>query len=344
VATALGTVRAGITATFQAFLARYPGVSAARLVQAAGIDLRRMGDPDAVLDQAQWIALLEAAAHATDNPCFAIELAQQVPWKDLGVLGYVVLHSPNVGAALENSRRFLAVQQTGGTLTLEVGPRVARYGYAIVDPRVTEHGQHTESVFALAVRMVREATARATWAPREIAFRHDGPIDDAAHARFFGAPVRFRQRENALVLAAEDLALPFVSADAGLLPVLLAHASECLKRMPQSGAFVDEVRGAVMACISAGEPSIDAVAARLGTSGRSVQRRLQADGLSFKSVVDETRLALSERYLADPALSLTETAFLLGYSDLSAFSRAFRRWTGKTALAFRRAAAAPVDA
>jgi AraC-like DNA-binding protein len=69
-----------------------------------------------------------------------------------------------------------------------------------------------------------------------------------------------------------------------------------------------------------------------------VQRRLAADELSFKAVVDETRLALAERYLADPALSLTETAFLLGYSDLSAFSRAFRRWTGRTALEFRRAA------
>jgi AraC-like DNA-binding protein len=96
------------------------------------------------------------------------------------------------------------------------------------------------------------------------------------------------------------------------------------------------VRRAVIAAISTGDPTIDNVAGRLGQSVRSLQRRLQADR-SFKELVEETRLDLAQRYLADPELTLTETAFLLGYSDLSAFSRAFKRWTGKTALDVRRA-------
>jgi AraC-like DNA-binding protein len=335
----IGIVRAGVAASFRAFLARYPGVNADRLIQAAGLDPRRVGDPDAVLDQEQWVALLEAAAHETRDPAFGLALAAQVPWKDLGVLGYVLLNSPTTGAALENSRRYLAVQQTGGVLTLETTSRDVRYGYAMADRRITEYGQNTEGLFAMAVRMIREATGVATWAPRSVSFRHAGPADDAAHARFFRAPIRFGQRANTLVLAPADLAQRFVAADAGLLPVLERHAADCLTRLPRSSAFADDVRGAVIASISAGDPSIEAVATRLGTSARSVQRRLAADELSFKSVVDDTRLALAERYLADPALSLTETAFLLGYSDLSAFSRAFRRWTGKTALEFRRAAA-----
>jgi AraC-like DNA-binding protein len=320
------------------YLARYRGVSADRLIQAAGIDPRRVGNPDAVLDQQQWVALLEAAAHQTGDPAFAIGLAAQLPWKDLGVLAYVALNSPTVGAALDNTRRYLAVQQTGGALTLEVGPRDARYEYAMADRRIDDYGQHAESVFAMVVRMIREATRAASWAPRGVSFRHAAPADDAAHVRFFRAPVRFGQRTNTLVLAAADLATPFVAADAGLLPVLVRHAEDCLVRLPRAGAFADDVRGAVIAAIGAGDPSIDAVAARLGASARSVQRKLQVDALSFKAVVDATRLALAERYLADPALSLTETAFLLGYSDLSAFSRAFRRWTGRTALAYRRAA------
>src|SRR5262245_26616169 len=100
-----GTVRAGVTATFRSFLARYPRVSADRLIQAAGIEPRRIGDPDAQIDQQQWVALLEAAADATGNPCLGLELALQVPWKDLGVLAYVALNSPTLGAALENSAR-----------------------------------------------------------------------------------------------------------------------------------------------------------------------------------------------------------------------------------------------
>ena len=332
-----GTVRAGVTATFRSVLARYPRVSADRLIQAAGIEPRRIGDPDAVIDQQQWVALLEAAADATGNPCLGLDLALQLPWKDVGVLGYVLLHSPTVGAALENSARFLAVQQTGGRLTLAVNSRLARFTYAMDDARIVDYGQNAESVFAMAVRMIREGTATPRWAPREVAFRHRGPTDISRHERLFAAPVRFGQRSNTLGIAAADLALRFGSADPGLLPVLVRHATDCLAQLPRAGEFTDEARAAVVAAIGTGDPTIDAVATRLGSSARSVQRRLQLAGVSFKEIVDEARLDLARRYLADPSLSLTETAFLLGYSDLSAFSRAFRRWTGTTAIDYRRA-------
>jgi AraC-like DNA-binding protein len=331
-----GTVRAGVTTSLQAFLARYPRVSADRLIQAAGIDPRRIGDHDAVIDQQQWVALLEAAAAETGDACFGMELALQVPWKDLGVLGYVLLNSPTVGSALDNSARYLAVQQTGGTLAVTRSPRAVRFSYAMADPRIVDYGQNAEGLFAMTVRMIREATRDPRWAPREIEFRHADPLDER-HGRFFGSPIRFGRPTNTIVLAPADLDLRFVSADPGLLPVLERHAADCMTRMPRGGDVADEVRAAVIAAIGAGDPTIDAVAARLGTSPRSVQRRLQsAGGRSFMAIVDETRLALAERYLGDPSLTLTETAFLLGYSDLSAFSRAFRRWTGTTAQEFRR--------
>lgn len=335
-----GVVRAGVATTFRDQLARYRGVSPDRLIQEAGIDPDQLGDPDGLLDQARWVALLEAAADATGDPCIGLELAIGLPWKDLGVLGYVVLHSPTAGAALANSARYLAVQQTGGRLALDVGARTARYAYTMADPRITAYGQHAESLFALAVRLVRERTGDPAWAPRELELRHAAPADPARHARFFRCPVRFGRPTYAMIVAAADLAAPFTTADAGLLPVLLRHAEECLARAPAAGDLVADVRRAVIAAISAGDPAIEDVASRLGTSGRSLQRRLAAGGRSYKAVVDETRLGLARRYLADPTLSLTETAFLLGYSDLSAFSRAFRRWTGTTALAFRRRATA----
>ena len=333
---AMSTVRAGVTATFRAFLARYPRISADRLIQTAGIEPHRIGDADAVIDQRQWVALLEAAADATGDPGLGLELALQVPWKDFGVLGYVLLNSPTVGAALENSARFLAVQQTGGRLVLATGPRVARFTYAMADPRIVEYGQNAESVFGLTVRLIREATVNPRWAPREVTFRHDRPSDPSRQEQFFAAPTRFAQRTNTLVLAPDDLARRFVSADPGLLPLLIAHATASLAQLPRGGEITDEVRAAVIAAIGAGDASIEAVASRLGQSTRSLQRRLQQARASFHAIVEEARLALAKRYLADPALSLTETAFLLGYSDLSAFSRAFRRWTGTTAHDYRR--------
>jgi AraC-like DNA-binding protein len=335
-----GMVRAGVAATLRAHLeARYPKVAFDRLVLAAGLDPALLAVPDTMIDQDRWVAVLEATARETGNPCFSIELAFALPWRDLGVLGYVILHSPTVGAAMENSARYLAVQQTGGSLALTVGPAIARYTYAMLDPRITEYGQNAESVFALVVRIVRELAGVASWGPREVTFTHRGPDDPGRHERLLRCPVRFARKENALVLASGDLATRLATADATLLPILIRHAAESLTRAPSKGAFSDEVRRAVIAAISAGEPTIEEVATRLGTNPRSVQRRLAADRLSFKAIVETSRLALSERYLADPRLSLTEAAFLLGYSDLSAFSRAFRRWTGKTALEFRRSLA-----
>jgi AraC-like DNA-binding protein len=120
-----------------------------------------------------------------------------------------------------------------------------------------------------------------------------------------------------------------------LLPILMRHADECLAKMPSADDFVGNVRRLVIASLASEEVTIEGIAARVGLSARSLQRRLQESDSSFKDVVDEARLALARRYLDDPALTLTEAAFLLGYSELSAFSRAFRRWTGTTAVAYR---------
>ncbi|MGE0396796.1 MAG: AraC family transcriptional regulator [Kofleriaceae bacterium] len=333
-----GTVRAGVMATLRAYLARYPKVNADSLIRASGIDPRTLDDPDAVLDVAVWVDFAERAAAATKNPLFAIEYALQMRWHDLGVFGYVMVNSPTVVAALENISRYISVQSTHARLELERTARRATLAYTILDRRITEAGQNTEGTFALVTRLVRDATANPAWGPVEVRFRHDGPDDTRKHERFFAAPVRFGQRANMMVVDGGDLAKRSVIADANLLPILLRHAEDCVARMPKAGELASEVRAAVIAAISAGEPAIEDVAARLGTSPRSLQRRLRDDDLSFKSVVEETRLSLAQGYLADPALSLTETAFLLGYSDLSAFSRAFRRWTGTTAQEFRRRA------
>ncbi len=330
---ARGLVRGGVSATLRQYLARYPAVNVERLALAAGLDPTQLGNPEALLDQAQWFTLVEAAARETGDAALAIGFAQQMPWKDLGVLGYVALHSPTVGDALANLARYYAVQQTGGRPVLERG-REAKYHY-VVDAEI-EHGQITEGLFTLVTRLVREATRDPGWMPKAISFRHDSPADVSRHVAYFKIAPRFAQRTNTMTFALADLDRRFVTADPGLLPHLVRHAEDCIAKMPR--AADDDVRRAVIAALGAGDPAIERVAERLGKSARTLQRELQAEDTSFKEVVDATRLDLANRYLADPALSLTETAFLLGYSELSAFSRAFRRWTGETAQAFRMAA------
>jgi AraC-like DNA-binding protein len=106
--------------------------------------------------------------------------------------------------------------------------------------------------------------------------------------------------------------------------------------VPAGDDFANTVRSVVIGALAAGDATIEHAAVRLGLGTRSIQRRLQATGTSFSQVVEDARRELARRYLGDPAITITEAAFLLGYSELSAFSRAFRRWTGQTAADFRR--------
>jgi AraC-like DNA-binding protein len=336
VAAARGVVRAGVSATLRDYLRRYPGLDLDRLALEAGLDPKRIGDPDRTFDQLGWFTFVEAAAQAAGDPYLAIGYAEQMPWKDLGVLGYVLRNSPTVGDALANMARYFAIQQSAGHIELDGG----RLVYSVADPRISDHGQIAEATFALLVRLVREASADPGWAPSKIEFRHEAPSDLRRHQRFFRGTLKFGARTNTLTVATGDLARVFVAADAGLLPHLLKHATDLLANRAGDRGDDDpeeEVRRTVIVALNAGEPDIASVAARLGQSTRSMQRRLAESGVSFSELVESTRRELAERYLADPQLTLTETGFLLGYSDLSAFSRAYKRWTGKSPIASRAA-------
>ncbi|MBK9033145.1 MAG: AraC family transcriptional regulator [Myxococcales bacterium] len=334
-----GLVRAGITRGLGAYLARYPGLSIDELMQRAGIGPEELVDPDAMLSLAGCMELLERAVVLTGDAALGLGFAAQLPWKDLGVLGYVVLNSPTVGAAFTHLGRYLAIQQTTGAATLDVGPNLATVTRRVSDPSAATSAQAGELALAMYTRVVRDGTGDPTWAPRAVRFRHPRPASVRAQEQFFAAPVHYGDDHDALVFPAADLRRPMRTADADLLPILLHHADACLASLPAADDLLGAVRRLVVPALGSGEVTMDAIAARLGVSPRSLQRHLQDRGQSFTELVAETRLHLARRYLADLGLSLTECAFLLGYADLSAFSRAFRRWTGQSALAFRRALA-----
>jgi AraC-like DNA-binding protein len=331
-----GWTRTGAARGLRAFLARYPALDPDALLREAGVGPRELADPDARIPFARNVALFERAARESGDSALGLAYAIQLPWQDLGVVGYVVLHSATLGAALANACRYHAIQQTSGGATLEVGPRLTRLRYTPGDPSIGPHAQNSEIVIAMYTRLCREAAGFATWAPREVHFRHRAPADPGPQRRFFAAPVHYRRDEDAMILATADLRAPMKTADPDLLAILLRHAERSLAELPAADDFLAGVRRAVIDELGAGEATIERIAERLETSARSLQRRLREEGRSFKELVAETRLALARRYLADPSLSLTDTAYLLGYSDLSAFSRAFRRWTGISAIELRR--------
>jgi AraC-like DNA-binding protein len=333
---ATGSVRAGFAGSLKSFLSRYPLDSGDRLLLESGLDPESMDSPDGMISLQSSLTFLESASKQTGDECFGLQFAAQMPWSDLGILGYVMRHSPTLASALENACRYFAVQQTLGQMTFSRGRTDACITYSLDHPGLGPARQNTELLLLLMVRFCREAIGNPDWAPSSVRFVHNAPSDTSRHDRFFGTNVRFGRPENAIVIPSADLDAPLKTADAALLPILRRHAEDCLPKFAEPGNYADVVKRLVTESLSTGSVSIDEIAARMETSSRSLQRRLRDSGKTFQQVLGETRLALSQRYLEDRSLSLTETAFLLGYSDLSAFSRAFRRWTGKSPLSFRK--------
>ncbi|HEX5062564.1 MAG TPA: AraC family transcriptional regulator [Kofleriaceae bacterium] len=328
-------MRASTVRRFVEYIRRYHELSTRALLREAAIRSAQVAKPDGWISVKRTAELLDTAAMKTNNAALTMTFAAQLPWADYGVAAYVVLNSPTVGAALANACRYFALHSTGAGTQLVVEGQDAFVRYAMHDPTVVRHAQNTEMVFTVYVRAIRDGTGDPRWAPRAIHFKHEKPKNSSTQRDFFGCELLYGQAEDAIIVEPDELRRPMRRADAGLFPILVVHANAGLPHYLDRDVH-DRARSIVASSLRTGDVSIEHVATELGTSERTLQRRLQDRGTSFKQLVADTRLSLARDYLADRGMSLTDAAYLLGYSELSAFSRAFRRWTGESALAFRR--------
>ena len=334
--TSRGFVRGGAWRSVFDWLTQIVGNEATAILKSAGITEELA--PDSLVAFDAGVAVLEETARISRHDDVGVRFANQLPWADLGVLGYVLLNAPTVGAAIAHLRRYFAIQQTAGVFALEVEDTTAHLRYALRQPPHDPARQHALAILAMLVRLVREGARDAAWAPTEVTLPHAPPTQPADALAFFGAPIRYHAEVASLVFPAEVLRRAMPTADAGLFPILVRHADECLAKLPAPGDdTLGEVRRLVASMLGNTTITIEDVAARMTTSVRTVQRQLQEHGHSFKHLVDDVRATMAQRHVADPQVSMTEAAFLLGYSDLSSFSRAFRRWTGQSAQEYRRA-------
>ena len=329
----------GAAGVLAAVVAR--GGSPERVLAAAGLAADDLADLDRMLDVARIVALFDAAARESGDDCFGLHLGEHYDFAAMGALTYAVLNAPTVETALRNFERYGRTHVTGGAgIVVERDGAEARLAYDVGSADREICRQHAEGAALVGVKLLRRLVG-PDWRPRHVLFGHARPRDTGEHARLLGAPLRFGAPVMAAVtFPAADLERPVPGADRGLLPIVERHLDELLASGAASDDWVDGVRGAIVASVCDGPPGIAAIAKRLGLSVRTLQRRLGEEGVVFKTLVDEIRRDLALRYLASGKSDLTEIAFLLGYSELSAFDRAFRRWTGSTPRAFARRALA----
>lgn len=303
------------------------------LLQQAGIDPATLADPDARVPVVQTSRLWRLAVTATGDEALGLKVAREVQPTTFHALGYALAASATLGEAFGRAARYCRIVTDAGELSVETRDGEC---HVLLRPVTGEAAPAVEAIDAFAALQVRTArglSARSV-VPLRVALRRAAPVDPAAFERVFRAPVQFAADENRLVFAATDFARPLEGANPELARLNESLAAQQLARL-DAADLPARLRAALIQRLPDGEPTAAEVAATLHLSLRSLQRKLAERGLRYETLLDDIRRELSQQHLRDARLSLNEIAFLLGFSDASSFSRAFRRWTGVAPSAWR---------
>lgn len=303
------------------------GLPAAESLGAVGLRREQLTEPDAHIPFKAHVALLENAARALREPCFGFRLGSEIDLTDAGLVAYVALNSRDLGAALRNTCRYLVILTEGSAANLREEAGEAKLLFSFADPEGAASRQLHEFGLTLVARLCGALTAHRV-RPVRIELRHDTACPMLA--RQLGLPVADRQPHSALVLDAASLSVPVVNSDPRLLDLLRRYADELLAQQARRDQVVARAERWILDNLHTGEVGVTRLARGLGMSERTLARRLAEDGLTPAGLIEELRRQLADRYLAERAFPLARITYLLGYSDLSAFTRAFRRWTGRT--------------
>ncbi|MES3023567.1 MAG: AraC family transcriptional regulator [Pseudomonadota bacterium] len=309
------------------------GVDAAALAAAAGLPAHALRPLPDSLAAADYVSLLDAGARLADDPHFGLHVGERVKLGTYSVYGLVLLACRDFGQAFEQTMRYEQLAHDLGRSALHLEGDRAQYEWISNFPGQSRH--LAESVFA-GIRVFSTWLARAPLPPAELSFTHVRAADLAEYERVFGAAPRFSSARNAARFPVELLAFPMPGADVSLYPVLQRHAEHLLGQRAREGAdIVAQVHAAVIRNLAHDRVRLAPIAAELGLSPRTLQRKLREAGANFQQVLEKARYALALDYLRQPGLSLVDIAFLLGYQEQSAFTHAFKEWSGLNPGAWR---------
>ena len=322
-------------------LAVAKGADRPRLCAWSGIESKDLDDQDHRIPLAKYVVLMRAAKELTGDPALALHFGEAFDMAQLSVVGLIGLASETAAEAFAQLDRYtrliadveldpaaggkrLVLSHSGGELWL-------------VDTRKdpNDFPELTESSFA---RMA--CTPRRMGMPpiiRALHVTHPAPSYRSEYDRIFQVPVVFESDKNAFLLP-DDSWLTIknpLTPSRYVFGILSERAQALLKSLEASSSIKGRVESLLMPLLHKGDPSMEAVAAKLGLNRQALYRNLKAEGVTFEKILDELRHKLALHYLSGKKVSVNETAYLVGFSDPAAFSRAFKRWTGTSPSAMR---------
>jgi AraC-like DNA-binding protein len=313
-------------------------VPVAPLLRRVGLTPESIADPEERLSVRSQIALLDEAAKALKDDCLGFTLARDFDLREIGLLYYVMASSQTLGEALKRLARYSKVTNDSLVFGYREGNRlIVNLSYS----GISRHSDRHQIEFCLfaAIRICRVLTGK-NLVPKHFSIAHHRSGGTSEMARFVGTKVQFGADTDEFSLNVDARELPLIHSDNYLNDLLLKYCESGLAhRRGDLSQLRTKVENAISSLLPHGRVLVEDVARSLGMSERTLGRKLADEGLNFTEILQQLRRDLAVRYLDDRKLHVSKIAWLLGFHEMSAFTHAFKRWTGKTPSEMRTAGA-----
>jgi AraC-like DNA-binding protein len=304
------------------------GVRADGLLSKAGLTHAQIEDRKARLGVESQMKFLELAAEALHDDALGFHLALDFDLREIGLLYYVAASSGTVADALIKAERYCHLANEGISLRFAAKDMAITLRYVGVERRSDRH--QIEFWLTSIIRMNRVLTNRRL-VPSRVKVAHHRRTTPAEVRSLLGCEIEFGSDIDEIVFPRSVGLMPIESADHHLNDLLVTFCEEALAhRKPGGVSLRSRVENAIAPLLPHREARAEEIARRLGMSHRTLARRLASEGLTFTAILDELKIDLAKSYLKKDELPISQTAWLLGYGEVSAFTHAFRRWTGMT--------------
>ena len=296
-----------------------------------------VADEDSMVPTATFLLLMEEAAAFIEDPDLGLHYYENFDFRAMGVLGYAILNARVLGEALLQVSRYYCLFQTDTEIKLSRHRGLAEFSYQITAKSLPYSRQDSEMTIAAFIAMARIFLGE-DWCPDRVSFQHARPADISEHLRLLGPEPLFNQTVNAISFPERLLDATVDSADTRLNQSLASTFEQLLsmRQLPSENDWLKGLQEHIIDLLSEGVPAIEEIASQLNVSSRTLQRKLLKEGIGYRDLVENIRHQLASNYLTASELSTQDIAFLLGYSELSSFNRAFKRWTGQSPAEFRK--------
>ena len=311
------------------------GKDATVVITSVGARPEQVYDDAIRLEVPKQIKILELVSEKLQDGLLGFHLARSFDLREVGLVYYVIASSERFADSLLNAKRYCTIMNEGVRLQIKQDDRTLSItlDYADIERQSDRH--QIEFWLVTMVRICRQVTDTRL-ALRHLRIRHRRDETPAEFKSFFGCDVEFCAESDEIIFPASVASLPIVGRDNYLNDLLRQYAEAALANSPKERAAIrSDVERALPQLLPHAKASISNVAKQLGMSTRTLSRKLREEGVAFTTILDETRAALAKRYLAERDLPVSEIAWLLGYSEISSFTHAFKRWTSMTPQQFR---------